>query len=249
MPPPAAWADVVPLPENRSALRAVRRVARAVAAAGRVPTPLVLHGPPGTGKTHLTAALVRAVIAGPAARTVQAVPANDLDRQADDADPFADLAGCDLLIVEDLQHLPAGAAAAACGLLDDRAARRRPTVVTASAGPAALKALPRRLTSRLAAGLVVQVEPLSPASRRALLGALADRRGVRLTADALDWLAARATGGGARPLVGTVEKLKTLCPRQGRAARPGRGRRAARGEAGRRPGSSGSSPGWRRRSG
>jgi chromosomal replication initiator protein len=214
--PLPAWADVVPLSENRSALRAVRRVAAALAGPGRVKAPfapLVLHGPPGTGKTHLASALVRAVIAGPAVRTVQAVAANDLDRQADDdSSPgdLADLAGCDLLVLEDLQHLPPGAAAAVCRLLDQRNARRLPTVVTAHAGPARLRPLPQRLTSRLAAGLVVQLEPLSPASRRELLAFLADRRGLKLTADARDWLAGRATGGGARPLIGVLEKLKAL---------------------------------------
>jgi chromosomal replication initiator protein len=39
---------------------------------------------------------------------------------------------------------------------------------------------------------------------------IARRLAVRLTDDALDWLAGRATGGGARPLVGQVETLKTL---------------------------------------
>lgn len=214
MPPPACWADVVPLPENRSALRAVRRVARALAGPGRVTAPfapLVLHGPPGTGKTCLTTALVRDVIAAPAGRTVQVVAANDLDRQTDDPTDPADLAGCDLLVLEDLQHLPGGGAAdLVCRLLDGRAARRRPTVVTASAGPAQLTALPRRLTNRLAAGLVVRLGPFAPPSRRELLAALADRRGLRLTPDARDWLADQAAGGGARPLIGVLERLKVL---------------------------------------
>jgi chromosomal replication initiator protein len=212
MPSPAAWAEVVPLPENRSALRGVRRIAQALASSGRVPNPLVLHGPPGTGKTLLATALIRAVVADPAGRTVQAVPANDLARPNDADAPadFTDLAECDLLVIEDLQHLPTRTADAVGRLLDARTSRRRPTVVTANAGPAGLKPLPRRLTSRLAAGLVVQLEPLSPASRRKLLAVLADRRGVCLTADAIDWLAERSTGGGARPLIGVVERLKVL---------------------------------------
>lgn len=208
MPTPAAWADLVAVPENRSAVRAARRLARALTAPGRPVTPfapLVLHGPPGTGKSAVAAALVRTVIAGPAVRTAQTLPANDLDDP--DAD-FADLRAADLLVLEDLQHLPPRAADGVCRLLDARTARRRPTVVTANAGPAKLTALPRRLTSRLAAGLVVQLEPLSAASRRRVLDHLADRRGLRLTPDALAWLADRPTGGGVRPLLGVLEKLK-----------------------------------------
>src|SRR5437762_2675603 len=74
-------------------------------------------------------------------------------------------------------------------------------------GPPRLTALPRRLTSRLAAGLVVRLGPLSRESRRVLLAHLAGKRGLRLTDAALDGLAAKPTGGGVRPLLGMLEAL------------------------------------------
>jgi chromosomal replication initiator protein len=135
----------------------------------------------------------------------------DLSRAAagDDSDGFADrdLRDCDLLVLEDVHLLPAREANAVCELLDRRAARRRATVVTANAGPAGLKRLPRRLTSRLAAGLVVQLKPLSPASRRSLLETAARARGIRLTSEALDWLARQGSGGGARTVLGLLNNL------------------------------------------
>jgi chromosomal replication initiator protein len=215
MPAPARWSDFLALPENRSALRAARSVATALLAGRRPPcNPVVWHGPPGTGKSHLAATLLRRLSDGPEVVTGQVVATGDLARSAasdDDAAGFADrdLLACDLLVLEDVQLLPAREADAVCDLLDRRVGRRKTVVVTATAGPAALGHLPRRLTSRLASGLVIQLEPLSPASRRVLLEAAAAGRQVRLAPDALDWLANRHTGGGVRPLLGL---LNTLAP-------------------------------------
>ncbi len=212
--PAASWGEFVALPENEAALRAVRRLASGLVRLTRaaVPNPLVLHGPPGTGKSLLVRTLLQKLAASPAGQTARVLPAAELPRAPADQsdDGLADLHACDLLAVEDLQHLSGRLAGVLCRVLDHRADRRRPTVLTASAGPAGLKHLPRRLTSRLAAGLVVQLEPLTAAGRRVLVERLARKLALRLTDDAFDWLAARATGGGARPLIGQVEQLRTL---------------------------------------
>jgi chromosomal replication initiator protein len=215
---PVRWSDFLVLPENRSAVRAARAVARGLLAGRRVAFPiLVLHGPPGTGKTHLTSTLLRHLGNAPDVLTARTVAVGDLARAAasdDEAVGFADrdLLACDLLVLEDVQHLPAREADAVCDLLDRRAARRKAVVATASAGPAALDHLPRRLTSRLASGLVVQLEPLSPTSRRVLLAEAARLRRLRLTPDALDWLAGHGTGGGVRPLLGLLGNLAHAAP-------------------------------------
>src|SRR5262245_22276284 len=151
-----AWspADFVPLPENRSALLAVRRMAR------RLPrcvfTPLVLHGPPGTGKTHLANALHEY-----AAERTEVCRVSAADWNPEDSE----LRRCNLLILEDLQHLPARMIDSLVGTLDARQARRQPILVTANRGPAELPEIPARLVSRLAAGLVIGLEPLARDSR------------------------------------------------------------------------------------
>src|SRR4051794_20492285 len=113
------WSDVLVLPENRSAVRAVRVLARAILAGKRPPfAPLVLHGPPGTGKTHLLTALLRRLADGPEVVTARTVSVGDLAR-GDGAAGFADrdLLECDLLALEDVQLLPTKDAAAVCALL------------------------------------------------------------------------------------------------------------------------------------
>ncbi|MFO0806550.1 MAG: helix-turn-helix domain-containing protein [Gemmataceae bacterium] len=203
--PPAAshWGAFVALPENRSALVAVRSLARH----GRLrANPLLLHGPPGAGKSHLLNELLQKLADREPVVTARRLAAGDIARSEA---PFADrdLVRCDLLVLEDVHLLPAKDADALCEVLDRRLARKRATIFTANVGPAVLRHIPRRFTSRLAAGLAVQLEPLGAASRRTLLAWLAKKRKLHLTDDALDWLATQSSGGGVRPLVGLLENL------------------------------------------
>jgi chromosomal replication initiator protein len=177
--------------------------------------PLVLHGLPGTGKSHLANILIQKTCAGPAIVTTRMVAAGDLARAAtgsNSTEGFADrdLTACDLLIVEDLQLLPPREADAVCELLDQRVARRKATVVTSNVGPAGLRRLPQRQTTRLASGQVVQLRPLSANSRRVLLESAASQRGIRLAPEALDWLAKQGSGGGARAVLGLLNNLASV---------------------------------------
>ena len=114
----------------------------------------------------------------------------------------------DLLIIEDLQHLPKRAAERLVGLFDERCARRSQMIFTATFGPGKIE-LPSRLTSRLASGLVVGLEPLQAASRLAVLENAAQRRQLAVSRDVLAWLARRLTGGG-RQLEGALVRLEVL---------------------------------------
>jgi chromosomal replication initiator protein len=208
-------ARFVVTPETRLAVHAVRRLAAAIVAGRPTISPLVLHGPPGIGKTLLVTGLLEAVSEATPPRTARLLAAADLtsDGPPDASRPEpATLEGareCDLVIVEDVQHLPNRAAAALVRLIDHLHPRRRPVVVTASDGPARLTDLPPRLTSRLSAGLVVGLEPLSAASRRTLLHGLATQQEIRVGPGVLDWIA-DTTPGGARPLLGALATLAML---------------------------------------
>lgn len=193
------------LPENASAIRAAQRLLD-----GKLSTPLLLHGPPGVGKSGVVAGLVSEFLTSPEARTARQLVAAEMPRpsKADDALDLTELSGTDLLVIEDLQHLSSRDVPTLCHLLDERQVHARPTVITATSGPAGLTTFPRRLTNRLAAGLVVRLDNPSVSSRRVLLERFALESNVRLTEEALDWMA--GTADGVRQLLGFVGKLRPV---------------------------------------
>ena len=189
------WADFVRLPENGVALSAVRRIVGGIGRKKPIHSPqLYVHGATGSGKSHLALAA-----AGEVAGSL-VMPARDLARRREGVDP----AHCKLLVIEDVQHLPANSAERLVTLLDDRASRRLPTILTSISAPADLTDLPRRLTSRLAGGLMVHLPPLSIASRARLLHALSVRNGWKLSRNTIATIA-EATPGGVRPMIGAAE--------------------------------------------
>src|SRR4051794_14433529 len=98
-------ADWVSLPENRSAERAVRRVADALRRDRVRPAlnPLVLHGPAGSGKSHLVQTLIAHLSRMAPDRTIAVLAAREIVPPGDAPNPSP--SDADLTIVEDLQHL------------------------------------------------------------------------------------------------------------------------------------------------
>jgi chromosomal replication initiator protein len=193
---------------------AVRRIAKLVAAgkAPREASPLFLHGPPGVGKSHLVSGLLGAVSEATSARTARLVAAGDLRPGIpgeESTDSLQECADCDLLIVEDVQHLAARTVPGFARLVDRRNAHGRPLVITANSGPAQLRDLPPRLTSLLSTGLVIGLDLPSPMTRRYLLERFAQRQRLRTAPGVLDWLADQ-TVGGVRPLLGAVATLAAI---------------------------------------
>jgi chromosomal replication initiator protein len=209
----ANWNGFLVLPENRSGVRALRRLVGVTLNGKRSSfCPLVLHGPPGTGKTHLTSTALKVIARDVGGITARSVSAGDLSRPGGE-EGFADrgLQTCDFLVLEDIQHLSSRASDAACDLIDYRAARRKTFVVTANSGPAGLFHLPRRLTSRLSSGLVVQLNHQGIRSRRIILKAAAKSSKTAFSPDALEWLIEQSDG--LRAALGLLQNLTQIAPK------------------------------------
>ena len=217
----AQW---VSLSENRSAFAAVERVADCVASrsgginppARQSVNPLFLHGPAGVGKTHLVAGLAARVVERRPGLSAVVLTAGDFDRDpAEAAAEFAAARQADLVAVEDVHRLSAGAVEPVVQLLDFGLRRRTQFVFTAAVGPALLERLPARLTSRLASGLIVGMEAWSPTSRLLFLQDRVARRGMKVEPGVLEWLADHVSGSG-RQLDGAVGRLEALTRLHGR---------------------------------
>jgi chromosomal replication initiator protein len=217
----------VPTPENQAARLAVAKVADGGFGQRVAPllNPLFLHGPAGNGKTHLVSALAGEVAQRHPHCVIEIRAAADLvslfcsakDEQAEDfdIDSRAALMQCDLLVIEDLQHLSPKLSGVMARVIDDRIARHRQTVLTSTVGPAHLAELPFHLTSRLAGGLVVGIAPLAPASRLTMLERLAKRKRLTLSQEVLLWLAEHLNGS-VRQLEGALTRLETVARLQSR---------------------------------
>lgn len=171
----------------------------------RFAQPLMFHGPTGCGKSLLVRTLVGEMVGSDRPRTARLVSASELPREIDELN---DLRTCDLLCVEDVQGLRDADVQSLLGLLDARSTRRRPTVVTSNTGPASLGDLPLRLTNRLTAGLVVRLDPFGLASRKRFAEWRVESGSLRLSAEAIDWLARSADG--LRHLAGMIDTLRTV---------------------------------------
>jgi chromosomal replication initiator protein len=204
----------IALAENAAAQMAVKCVAECVCGRNpcRLVNPLFLHGPAGTGKTHLASALLAEVTQRSPDLQVALLAAGDFEAfllPDSSRDELKSARQADLLVIEDVQHVPARVEEAFVHLLDRSLARGQQIVCTALTGPAQLRHLPARVTSRLGSGLVVGLGPLSPESRRRYLRDRCNRRGLNVETDVLAWLAEHVTGS-VRQLEGAITRLESL---------------------------------------
>jgi chromosomal replication initiator protein len=217
--------DFIVGPSNELAHAAAERLAEALATGTHLPMgdgPLFLHGGCGLGKTHLLQGLCRRVLeqaetTGQSIRVhyttgeqftndyITAVRSNKLEAFR------RRMRSLDLLAVDDV-HFIANKTATQQEFLHsfDQIELGGARVVLASdSHPKLIKQFSEALVSRCVRGLVVQINPPDGATRRRLVLALAERRGLMLQPSAAEAIAASANGS-VREIEGLLTKLHAL---------------------------------------
>jgi len=188
------------------------------------PTPIVLHGPPGTGKSHLAWGLATVWLTRLTAGEVCHESGADFSaryaaaiRQGRLARFRARYATTLWWVCEDLELLSdrPGAQVELTNLLDELLARGGQFVATSKLPPGGLEKLDIRLRSRLSGGLAVPVAEPALETRQALLESFAHERGCPLPPGAAEALA-QAVDLTIRDLLGAVLQLHTQSQLDGR---------------------------------
>lgn len=172
-----------PLPTFESYLTGANAAAVAhLRALGRPAAPVYLWGPPGSGKSHLLRALVHE-------RQQAGEQAGCFD--ADDAAPWLLQPGWTLVVVDRCDALDAPRQQAAFSLFV-QAGEAGVQWVAAGRVPPVDLGLRDDLRTRLAWGHVFALQPCSDNEARAALRREADRRGIFLADEVIDYLLVRA---------------------------------------------------------
>ncbi|MFZ2651387.1 MAG: DnaA regulatory inactivator Hda [Burkholderiaceae bacterium] len=143
--------------------------------------PVYLWGPTGSGKTHLTQGLIGCM---------QADGVRCASYGAEVAAPWIGSEPCGIVVIDDCERLDAEQQSCAFSLFV-QAASTGATIVAAGRLPPVDLALREDLRSRLGWGYVMAVHALSEHEARAELRRDADRRGILLTDEVMEYLLTR----------------------------------------------------------
>lgn len=164
---------------------------------------LYLYGPPGSGKTHLLAALGKRLIAGhdngptPLNTRIPYISCRDIDQlyggeyPAEQTSRLAErFRNAPVLLIDDLHLIPdnVNIRIELWQIFNDYFNSGRKIVVTGLHHPRQLPTLDDHLISRLLWGLVARMDVSDDDSRRLIMKKLAEDRQICLPADAIDYI-------------------------------------------------------------
>jgi chromosomal replication initiator protein len=208
----AALATFITGAGNRVAFTAVQSVIARPGAA----SPLMLYGPPGSGKSHLLEAVCAAARSGNRGIRALFLSAEQFTCHFLEALQGRGLPSfrrkcreVDLLAIDDI-HFLAGKKATLIEFqhtLDALARRNRQLVVTADRAPAELSPLGSELVTRLTGGLVCSLECADFETRLGIARQFASEGTPPIPDDVIYWIASE-TSGDARQIRGALNRLR-----------------------------------------
>ena len=164
--------------------------------------PLFLHGSPGIGKTHLLHAIGNYVERFGSGLTVRYATIDEFTsefvkavREHGTGRFKKSFRGTDVLLIDDVQFLSGRAKTREefFHTFNSLLGSGRQLVMTSDRSPEEIPGLEARLMERFRAGLVVELDPPTPAARRAILAKRARLDGVEIDEATLAEIAARVT--------------------------------------------------------
>ena len=181
------------LPENRFAFEAISSIGEGT------PRPVYLHGPSGTGKSHLVRHAVRSFLSKRPDARVQHLTAGEFAAEFADASSAKTISlfqsatrEFDVFVLEDLQALDRRPETQVqlLALYNDLTAAGCQVIWTSRSSPGDLGGFLKKLVSRFRGGVLAQMRPLELESRIRLLNHFAAFQHLALPADAAEVLAA-----------------------------------------------------------
>lgn len=184
-----------------------------------VATPLFLHGPTGTGKSHLLYAIAEEFRRRRRMRRVVLLTAEQFTNDFIGSVNTTGLPAfrrryreVDALLIDDVHFLAAKTATLREALytVESLTAAGKPLVFTANLPPADIRGLTGEVAGRMASGLVCPLTTLDPATRCQLLQRLVKTRCVLDCDDELLREVSEAVGGDARAVTGVANLIGML---------------------------------------
>jgi len=181
-------------------------------------SPLFVHGPTASGKTHLLEGIYKEARKNRKVQTVY-LSAEQFTNGFVEAVRGSGLPnfrskyrGLDLLLIDDVQFFCGKKATATEFLhtLDTSLREGRQLVFAADRPPAQLPALGAELLTRLESGLVCGIQPPNHEVRLGIVKQLAKRLDITVSSDVAEFVAAHLTAH-ARELAGAMKLLKATC--------------------------------------
>lgn len=204
---------------NALAHAAAMRVAQAPSGMPLSFNPLYLHSPTGYGKTHLLNAIAGALKSNSPGRKVFMLSAERFmyffvaALQNRNMLAFKDFfRAVDVLLIDDFQFLQGRSMQQEfCHTFNSLVDSQRQVIVAADLPPAQLDSIDSRMRSRLAGGLVVDIEPAEYELRANILrartqAAIRTDPSLALSEEVIEFIARRITGGG-RELDGALKRV------------------------------------------